>query len=145
EDFFDPFVSFRREIDRMFDSFFDGFGRPAAVSWGGATPALDVAENDKEFIVTAEVPGVSEKDVDVTLAGDVLTIKGEKKAEETQQNGDFSYMERRYGAFSRSIRLPFEVKDEKIDATYDKGVLTVRIPKPAEAQRSVRRIEVKPA
>src|SRR5581483_12364722 len=109
EDFFDPFVSFRREIDRMFDSFFDGFGRPAAVSWGGATPALDVAENDKEFIVTAEVPGVSEKDVDVTLAGDVLTIKGEKKAEQTQQNGDFSYMERRYGAFSRSIRLPFEV------------------------------------
>lgn len=144
DDFFDPFVGFRRELDRVFDSFFDGFERPVAANWGGVTPALDVQEDDKELIVTAEVPGVSEKDVDVTLSGDLLTIKGEKKAEEEQKNGNFSYVERRYGAFSRSLRLPFAVQDEDVNATYDQGVLTIRIPKPAEAQTSVRKIEVKP-
>lgn len=144
DDFFDPFVGFRREMDRMLDSFFDGFGERRVADWPGLRPALDVQENDKELIVTAEVPGVSEKDVDVTLSGDLLTIKGEKKAEDEQKNGNFSYVERRYGAFSRSLRLPFAVKDEEVNATYDQGVLTIRIPKPAEAQTSVRKIEVKP-
>jgi HSP20 family protein len=145
DDFLDPFVSFRREVNRMFDSFFDDFTRPSGAGWAGLTPAVDVGENDKELVITAEVPGVSEKDVDVTLSGDLLMIKGEKKAEEERKNGDFSYVERRYGSFSRSMRLPFDVKDEKIDATYDKGVLTIRIPKPPGTQSSVRRIEVKGA
>jgi HSP20 family protein len=144
DDFLDPFVSFRREMDRMLDSFFDGFGQRPVADWAGLTPALDVQESDKELIVTAEVPGVSEKDVDLTLSGDLLTIKGEKKAENEDKNGNLSYVERRYGAFSRSLRLPFEVKDENIDATYDQGVLTIRIPKPAETQAAVRKIEVKP-
>ena len=73
----------------------------------------------------------------------MLSLRGEKKAEHEEKNGNASYMERRYGAFSRSLRLPFEVKDEQVDATYDKGVLTIKIPKPVEAQQSVRRIEVK--
>jgi HSP20 family protein len=145
EDFFDPFVSFRREVDRMFDSFFDGFGTRTLgpAGWQGLNPATDVRETDDELVITAEVPGVDEKDVEVTLTDDVLTIKGEKKAEHEQKNGDASYMERRYGAFSRSLRLPFAIKDGDIDAKYDKGVLSIRIPKPAEAQRNVRRIEVK--
>lgn len=75
----------------------------------------------------------------MTLAGDVLTIKGEKKAEHEQRQGDRYYMERRFGSFSRLVRLPFEVKDEKVDATYDKGVLTLRVPKRADAQRTVHR------
>jgi HSP20 family protein len=83
--------------------------------------------------------------VDVTLSDDLLMIKGEKKAKEERKNGDFSYVERRYGSFSRSVRLPFDVKDEKVDATYDKGVLTIRIPKPPGTQSSARRIEVKGA
>jgi HSP20 family protein len=146
EDFFDPFLNFRREVDRIFDSFFEGFGlRSAAGSdgWMSLAPALDVAESDKEVVVTAELPGVSEKDVEVTLADDLLTIKGEKKAEHEEKNGNFTYTERRYGSFSRSIRLPFHAGDAEVDAKYDKGVLTVRIPKPAEAQKAVRRIEVK--
>jgi HSP20 family protein len=77
--------------------------------------------------------------------GDILTIKGEKKAEHEQKNGDAYYMERRFGSFSRSLRLPFEVKDEKVNAKYDKGVLTIRVPKPAEIQNAARRIEVKAA
>jgi HSP20 family protein len=148
DDWFDPFVSFRREMDRMFDSFFDAFsersGRGVA-PFGrfGATPALDIAETDKELVITAEVPGVSEKDVEVTLSGDLLTIKGEKKAEQEERDGGYSYMERRFGSFSRSVRLPFEVKDETVDAQYDKGILTIHIPKPADLQKPVRRIEVK--
>jgi len=135
---FDPFVSFRREVDRMFDDFFNSFGstalRPAG-GWDVITPAVDLNETDNEVLVTAELPGVSEKEVEVSLAGDVLTIKGEKKYEHEEKNGmNGYYAERRYGSFSRSIALPFEVRDEKIDASYDKGVLTVRIPKKPEAQ-----------
>lgn len=143
---YDPFVSFRREVDLLFDDFLNGFGSTRAMGgWQGPTPIIDVADNEKELVVTAELPGLNDKDFDVTLAGDVLTIKGEKRAEKEDRNGDAYYVERRYGSFSRSLRLPFEVKDEKVEAKYDKGVLTVRVPKPAEAQRAVRRIEVKAA
>jgi HSP20 family protein len=150
DDFFDPFVSFRREVDRMFDDFFSSFGgrglRPmAGGSWQGVNPVIDLDETDKELVVRAELPGLDQKDFEVTLAGDVLTIKGEKKAEHEQKDGDGYYTERRFGSFSRSVRLPFEVKDEKLDAKYDKGVLTIRVPKPAGAQKNVRRIEVKSA
>ncbi len=149
EDYLDPFVSFRREMDRMFDDFFQGFGsrslRSVGNGWQGLTPTIDVAETDKELVVTAELPGLDDKDFEVTLAGDMLTIKGEKKAEHEQRNGDGYYMERRFGSFSRSIPLPFEVKDEKVDARYDKGILTIRVPKPSDAQKAVRRIEVKAA
>jgi HSP20 family protein len=89
------------------------------------------------------LPGLDEKDFEVTVSGDILTLKGEKKAERDERNGDAHYVERRFGSFSRSVRLPFEVKDEKVDASYDKGVLTVRIPKPAELQRPARRIDVR--
>jgi HSP20 family protein len=146
DDFFDPFVTLRREMDRMVDDFFTDFGDRAlhaGASRQGLRPMLDMDETDKELIVTAELPGLDEKDFEVTLAGDVLTIKGEKKAEREEKNGDAHWTERRFGSFSRSVQLPFEVKDEDVDAKYDKGVLTIHIPKGAEAQRSVRRIEVK--
>lgn len=148
-DAWDPFVTFRREVDRMFDDFFHDVGSHALPSWDTRPPAVspivDVDDDDKELVITAELPGLDEKDLEVTLAGDVLTIKGEKKAETEKKNGGSYYAERRYGAFSRSLRLPFEAKDGDIDAHYHKGVLTVRVPKPAEAQRSVRRIPVKAA
>ena len=104
---------------------------------------MDVTENDKEMVVTAEMPGLDHKDFEVTVVGDLLTLKGEKKAEHEHRNGDGYYMERRFGSFSRSVRLPFEVKDEKVDAHYEKGVLTIRVPKPADMQRQARRIEVR--
>jgi HSP20 family protein len=141
EDYFDPFVTFRREMDRMFDDFFGG-GRSLQTAQG-LTPAVDIDDTDREMVVTAELPGVTEKDVEVNLAGDILTIKGEKKAEHEEKNGDGYYMERRFGSFTRSIRLPFEVKDENVEAKFNNGVLTVRLPKPADMQKPVRRIEVK--
>ncbi len=148
DDLLDPFVSFRREVDRIFDDFFSDFGRGlrrARADWGAVTPEIDVAETDKELVVTAELPGLNEKDFEVTLSGDLITIKGEKKAEQEERQGDTTYMERRFGSFARTIRLPFEVRDEKVDARYEKGVLTIRVPKPPEAQRAMRRIEVKAA
>ena len=100
EDFFDPLVTFRREMDRMFDHFFDGIPMRSAAGWSSLTPAVDIGETDQEMVITAELPGVSDKDVEVSLAGDVLTIKGEKKAETEHKNGDSTYVERRFGAFS---------------------------------------------
>jgi HSP20 family protein len=130
----------------MFDDFFSGFGRRAVGSpfgpWSTATPSMDLTDNEKEIVVTAEMPGLDEKDFEVTVSGDLLTLKGEKKDENEHRNGDAYYMERRFGSFSRSVRLPFEVKDEKVDARYEKGVLTIRVPKPADLQRQARRIDV---
>jgi HSP20 family protein len=143
DDLSDPFVNFRREIDRRFNDFFEG------ASWrpfGGSTgimPAIDVEEFEQELIVTAELPGVTEKDIEVDLAGDILTIKGEKKSEREARNGDEHRMERRFGSFERSVRLPFELKNEQVDAKFTNGVLTIRLPKPPELQRPSRRIEVR--
>lgn len=144
DDFFDPIFSFRREIDRMFDEIFDGFGNSAYRSVN-LRPAIDITENDKELVISADMPGLDEKDLDVSLVGDVLTIKGEKRAEHEQKNGGHHYVERRFGSFSRSVRLPFEVDDQEVEAKYDKGVLTIRVPKPAELQKAVRRIPIKAA
>ena len=146
EDSYDPFIAFRREVDRMFDDFFSGFGNRALApsgGWPGVTPTIDVTENDKEVMVTAEMPGLSDKDFEVTVSGDLLTLRGEKRSEHEERNGNAHYVERRFGSFSRSVRLPFEVKDEDVDAKYDKGVLTIRVPKPAELQRPARRIDVR--
>jgi HSP20 family protein len=143
EDFFDPFVTLRREMDRMFDDFFGGGTLPSLQGGQTFTPAVDIDESDKEIVVSAELPGVSEKDVEVNIAGNMLTIKGAKKAEHEEKEGDSYYMERRFGSFVRAVRLPFEVKDEDVQAKFSNGVLTVRLPKTAEMQKAVRRIEVK--
>jgi HSP20 family protein len=150
DDIYDPFVAFRREFNRLMDDFFtpgmDGRGlAPMNGDWHVGAPAVDISETDTELLVTAEMPGLDEKDFEVTVSGDLLTIKGEKKSENEEKTGNGYYRERRYGAFTRSLRLPFEVTDEKVDATYKKGVLTIRLPKPAEAQKPVRQITVKAA
>jgi HSP20 family protein len=131
----------------MFDSFFGSTSRGAPGtsfgSWASPTSSLDVTENDKDIVVTAEMPGLDDKDFEVTVAGDLLTLRGEKQAEHEHRNGDAHYVERRFGSFSRSVRLPFEVKDEAVDARYEKSVLTIRVPKPDAMQRQARRIEVR--
>ena len=149
----------RREIDQVFDSFGLGalrlpFARPALdidaglkriAAWN-LNPAVDVVEKEKEYEITAELPGLDEKDVEVRLANGTLTIRGEKKEEAEQQHGkDYYVSERRYGAFLRSFRVPEGVDAEKIDAQFARGVLTVRLPKTAQAQQSEKKIEVKAA
>ena len=86
-DYFDPFVTFRREMDRMFDDFFGGTSRPAPAGWQTLTPAIDIDETGKEIVITAELPGISDKDVEVSVAGDILTIRGEKRAEHEEKSG----------------------------------------------------------
>ena len=141
----DPFFSFRREMNRLFDDVFGDVGMPAAQPWNGGflAPNIDVSETDGAVHVKAELPGVSEKDVDVMLDGDILTIKGEKKSEKEHKDGDSTYLERRFGSFTRSVRLPFE--DGQVDARFKDGVLTINVPKPTDMRRSVRRIAVKSA
>ncbi len=137
---------FHREFDRLFEEFFRGFGlsRPA-FDWpmGEFAPSVRVEEDDKEIRVTAELPGVEEKDVNVQLSDNALTISGEKKEEREEKGKRVYHSERCYGMFRRVIPLPVEVDEEKAEASFKNGVLTVRLPK-AEAEEGRRkRIEVK--
>ena len=139
----DPFLTFRQEMDRLFDDVFTGAPSWRAFETGSVTPRLDVAETDKEMTVTVELPGVDEKDIELSLTGDVLIIKGEKREEREEKRGERHLSERSYGTFTRTLRLPFEADVGKIDASFDRGVLTVQLPKPKELQQAVRRIEIK--
>lgn len=144
-----PLRSLHEEIDRLFDDFGRGFmpslPRLAETFGSGVTPSVDVAETDKDVVVTAELPGIEEKDVDVTYAEGMLTIKGEKKAEKEEKGKNFHRVERSYGAFSRAITLPAEIDDAKVDAKFAKGVLTVTLPKKPTAQSTAKKIAIKAA
>jgi HSP20 family protein len=109
------------------------------VDLGTLTPGRD---DVFELIIKAELPGVQENDVDVTVSGDTLTINAEKKVEHEKNGDDGRYLERRTGLFSRSIKLPFEIKDEEMDATFEEGVLRIRLHKVSKVQKIVRRVEV---
>ena len=142
----DPFVSFRKEVDQLFDTFFqNGAVMPRSTDWNSAVPKLEVNDGEKNLTILAELPGMEEKDVDVRISGDLLTIEGEKSEEREEKNGARTYSERSYGKFSRTIRLPFTVGNEKVDATFDKGVLTINLEKPAEQQQKIKHIEIKAA
>lgn len=150
-----PFESLRREVDRLFEDFTPNplrlpFRRPAfdiepfwsPESWI-ASPAVDFVERDDAYEVHADLPGLDERDVEVKVAGDVLTIKGETHEEKDEKKPDFHLRERRFGAFERAFRVPEGVETDKIDASFRKGVLTVMLPKSAAAKKPVRSITVK--
>jgi HSP20 family protein len=151
-----PFDSLHREVERRFDDFGRGwgwspfrspmfgmepFGR-RELTWGRA-PVVDVAERENEYEITAELPGMEEKDIELTVSDDVLKIKGERKEEKEEKNKDYHISERRYGSYQRSFRLPEGVDDSKIEAKFKNGLLTVTLPKTAEAQKKSKKIEVK--
>jgi HSP20 family protein len=130
---FEDFSTLRREMDRVLERFFgepSGGERPFS-TW---TPRTDVKETKDTLTITAELPGLEAKDVDVALSGDMLTIKGEKKEEEEEKDEYHHMVERSYGAFSRMVRLPAPVAADKIKASYKNGVLTVTLPKTEEAK-----------
>lgn len=138
-----PFMSLQREIDRLFDDFTRGFPALSGGHGGEMLPSVDVTETDKQIEITAELPGLEEKDVQVNFADNVLTIRGEKKAEKEEKDKTFRLVERSYGSFVRSLELPDGVDANAIKASIDKGVLKVTVPKPAPAQ--VKKIDVKTA
>ena len=152
-----PFESLRREIDRLFDDFGGGWRAPFGRSlfeaqpfWSReavwtAAPAVDVAETDKTYEITAELPGIDEKNVEVKFSDGVLTIKGEKKEEKEEKKKDYYLSERSYGSFQRSFQVPAGVDTDKIEASVRKGVLTVTLPKTADAQQAEKKIAIKAA
>lgn len=156
-----PMESLRREIDRLFDEFDGGFKmlpfrrsafdiepfwrRERALTSMTTMPAVDVAETDKAYEITAELPGLEEKDIEVKLANGGLTIKGAKNEEKEEKKKDYYLHERRYGSFERYFDMPQGVDKDKIEATFKKGVLTVTLPKTPEAQQAVKKIPVKGA
>lgn len=141
---FHPFSLLRREIDSIFDRFFRGFElEPFRGRFGAFSPSIDVKESDKEISVSAELPGMDEKDIDVSLTRDSLTIKGEKKEEKEEKGKDYYRMERSFGSFSRTIPLPAEVDLDKAKAEFKKGVLTVTLPKSEKALKETKKIPVK--
>ncbi|MBZ0156566.1 MAG: Hsp20/alpha crystallin family protein [Alphaproteobacteria bacterium] len=138
-----PFLSLRKEMDALFDDFFRGFDRESFKgTFGSFSPKVDVVENDKDIKVTAELPGLDEKDIDVSLHKDVLTISGEKREEREDKEKDYYRMERSFGSFSRSIPLPVEVQTDKVEAQFRKGVLTITLPKTAKAIKETKKIAV---
>ena len=140
-----PFLSLHREMNRLFDDAFRSFdaGLPAfgSLSSLASWPSVEISETDKEIKVTAEVAGLEEKDVEVLLDGDVLTLKGEKRADNEDRNKQFS--EHFYGHFERRIPLGVEVDEAGIEARFKNGVLTIVLPKSATAQSQIRRIPIK--
>ena len=137
-----PFMSLQREIDRLFDDFtrgFPTFGNGKA----DLLPSMDVTETDKQIEITAELPGLEEKDVQINVADNLLTIRGEKKAEKEEKDKDYRLIERSYGSFERTLELPDGVNIDAIQASIAKGVLKVTVPKPAPAQS--KKIDVKAA
>ncbi len=144
----DPFTAMRRDMDRLFDDMMKGFGGgnglPAAFG-NGAAPRIDVKETAAGIEVSAELPGVDEKDIEVELQDDMLTIRGEKKVEKEEGDKEKGYhvMERSYGSFARSIALPYDADPDKVSADFSKGVLKILVPRPAEVSAKTKKIEVK--
>lgn len=151
-----PLLALRAQMDHLFDDFVSDWHLPSLPrsvtqfepfpgpfwSRGMVEVKFDISESDKMVEVTAELPGMEEKDVELTLSNGVLTIKGEKKAESETKEKDYYLSERRYGAFTRSMRLPENIDEAKVKATFDKGVLKVVVPKLAEAKAKQKKIAI---
>lgn len=135
----DPFRALRSEMDRLFESFDWRWGMPGS----DMIPRIDMSETDGEVDIDAELPGLTEKDIDVTLSGDTLIIRGEKKGEREERKKNYHVSERSYGSFSRAIPLPFEADPGNVTAKFDNGVLHIAIPKPPEAAAKTAKIPVK--
>jgi HSP20 family protein len=153
-----PFESLRREVDQLFDEFDRGswmspfrrsifdiepYWRGEAAL--GAAPSVDIVEKDNAYEVTAELPGMDEKNIEVKLVDGGLTIKGEKREEKGEKKKDYYLHERHFGSFERCFAVPEGVETDKIEASFKKGVLTVTLPKKPGAQKPEKKIEVKAA
>lgn len=141
----DPFWPLHQGMNRLIDDMMSGTGMPMAMRQGREEtmimPQMNVSETDTELRITAELPGVADKDVDITLDDDVLTISGEKKLEKKEERENFHFVERSFGRFQRSLRIPHSVKADKVEASVENGILTVILPKNTE-QEKVRHIQV---
>jgi len=150
----DIWQSFRSEMDRLFDRFgFPSLRRvfdiePAwrsASSFSFSVPAIDMSEDERVYKISAELPGIDAKDIDLSVSGDMLVLKGEKRQEREEKDKNYHFSERAYGSFQRSFQLPSSVDRDKVAAGFSKGVLTITLPKTAAAQKPQKKIEIKSA
>jgi HSP20 family protein len=141
----DPLLTFQQEMNQLFEDFGRSALEPFGAfreGWDAFSPRMDVAESDTEIVVSAELPGLDDEDIDVSLSRGMLTISGEKRQGKEEKGRNYYRVERSYGSFQRSIPLPAEVDASKVDAVFRKGVLTITLPKTGEA-KGRRRIVVK--
>jgi HSP20 family protein len=154
----DAWRAMRAEMDRLFDRFSTGWGVPSlrrmfdvepALTYGSSfavpSPAVDISEDDAGYKVTAELPGMTEKEIEIAVSDGMLTVKGEKRQEKEQKDKNLYLSERSYGSFQRSFAVPDNVDRDKIAADFGKGVLTITMPKTAKAVEQQKKIEVKAA
>lgn len=145
----DPVTRLQGEINRLFEGFFPGFSAelPSEIAERRAqfSPRIELKENDKAILVKCELPGLSEKEIDIGLGDDYLTIKGEKRYEEEKTEGEVTYHETSYGRFERIIPLTCPINQEAIDCTLKQGVLRLTLPKRAGAEKGVRKVSVRAA
>lgn len=142
-----PFADFQKQMNRLMEDAFGDFGSFPSVPEevrGVLSPKIELTDGEREYRVTAEMPGVEEKDIEVHLDGDLLTLKAEKKAEKKEDKDNTHFTERSFGMFERSLRLPFQPDAGGVSAGFEKGVLTIVVPKPPGGEQK-RRIEVKGA
>ena len=149
--------SFRSEMDRLFDRFAGGFGFPSLrrmfdiepwrpiSTFRFAAPAIDMSEDDKAYKISAELPGLDAKDVEVSISGNTLVLKGEKRQEKEEKEKNYYFSERAYGSFQRAFELPASIDRDKLSADFGKGVLTITLPKTPEAHKQQKKIDVKSA
>ena len=142
-----PFSVLQRDMNRIFDDFFKGVptfpSERMEGSWGSFNPTVDIKESEKEITVTAELPGMDEKNIEVSLADDVLIIQGEKKEEKEGKDKGYYHVERSFGSFRRILPLPGGVNTQKAEASFKKGVLTITVPKTEEAKSKIKKIAIK--
>lgn len=146
---FPAFRSLQREVDRVFDEFRDFLPGVTANrdldGNGDLVPKVDVRETDKSFEISAELPGVDEKDMDVSVSGNLLTLRGEKSSRHEEDEEGYRLVERSFGRFSRTIPFPFDLDGDKVVADFDKGVLSIKIEKPPEIAAKSKKIEISKA
>jgi len=119
----------RRDMDRLFARLWDDFGMPLIPRAMRIAPSIDISETEGDLIIKAEIPGINPEDLDLTITEDRLTIKGEMKQELERGDENYHRIERHYGTFSRTLQLPYRVRAEDVRATYEKGILTIVMPK----------------
>lgn len=137
-----PIEAFQREMNRLFDEFMSGswpaLYRGLEERWPAFAPRVDVTETENELHISAELPGIDAKDVDVSISKDMLTIRGEKREEQEEKGRNYYRTERSYGSFQRMISLPAEVDSDKVEATFKNGVLSITLPKTVEARHQTK-------
>lgn len=139
-----PVLSLQRDVNRIFEDFWRRFDRPLGMErWDAGGPRADIAETENALEVSIELPGIDQKEVEVSLTDGALTIKGEKKSEREESKKGYYLSERSFGSFFRTIPLPSGIDTEKVDAAFKNGVLTVTLPKTHDAFSRTRKIEVK--